>query len=141
MTTTVVISDRGSAECETERLTRALLNLAAAGLRTHCSDPGSSDLRLSDHPSERREAARLCRGRPVIQECRQAASARDERWHVWGGRDYTRCGKAAASGVQKSNGHRYFETYQNLSCGRERQGVVRWDSGLLAGQSEKGEVP
>jgi hypothetical protein len=38
--TTVVISNRGRAE--TDALTRALVNLAARGLRTHCSDPGTS---------------------------------------------------------------------------------------------------
>jgi Transcription factor WhiB len=86
--TTVVIANRGRAK--TEALTRALVNLAAAGLRTHCSDPGSSEMWVSDHPGERREAARLCAGCPVTGECRRAADARDERWHVWGGKDYTR---------------------------------------------------
>jgi hypothetical protein len=66
----------------TADLTRALINTAAAGLRPHCSDPGTSDLWLSDHPGERREAAKLCRHCPVIVECRQAADARGERWHV-----------------------------------------------------------
>jgi Transcription factor WhiB len=74
----------------TTDLTRAVVDLAARGLRTHCSDPGTSDLWLSDHPGERHEAAKLCRHCPVIIECRQAADARDERWHVWGGKDYTR---------------------------------------------------
>jgi hypothetical protein len=83
--TTVVISNRGRAE--SEALTRALINLAAAGLRTHCSDPG---LWVSDHPGDRREAVKLCDHCPVIVECRTAADARDERWHVWGGKDYTR---------------------------------------------------
>ena len=71
-------------------LTRALINLAASGLRTHCSDPGSRELWVSDHPAERTEAARLCIGCPVLTPCREAADARDERWHVWAGRDYTR---------------------------------------------------
>jgi hypothetical protein len=92
MTTTVVISNRGRAE--TEALTRALINLAAAGLRTHCSDPGTSELWVSDHPGERGQAVKLCQGCPVIVECRQAADARDERWHVWGGKVYTRRQKA-----------------------------------------------
>jgi hypothetical protein len=47
-------------------LTRALINLAASGLRTHCSDPGSRELWVSDHPAERTEAARLCIGCPVL---------------------------------------------------------------------------
>ena len=72
------------------QLTRALINLAAAGLRTHCSDVALSELWVSDHEAERAEAVRLCHGCPVIIECRQAADARAERWHVWGGRDYTR---------------------------------------------------
>jgi hypothetical protein len=75
MTTTTATTD----------LNRALLNIAAAGLRTHCSDSTLSQLWVSDHPGERREAAKLCRHCPVIVECRQAADARDERWHVWGG--------------------------------------------------------
>ena len=73
----------------TTDLNRALLNIAAAGLRTHCSDPTLSQLWLLDHPGERREAVKLCRHCPVIGECRQAADARGERWHVWAGRDYT----------------------------------------------------
>jgi hypothetical protein len=47
--------------------------------------PGTSELWLSDHPAERREAVKLCRGCTVIVECRTAADARDERWRVWGG--------------------------------------------------------
>jgi Transcription factor WhiB len=74
----------------TTDLTRALIDLAAAGLRTHCSDATLSELWVSDNPSERREATRLCQHCPVIIECRTAADARDERWHVWGERDYTR---------------------------------------------------
>jgi Transcription factor WhiB len=90
--TTVVMPTRGRAE--SEALTRALINLASKGLRPHCSDPGTSELWLSDHPAERREAVKVCAGCPVIVECRTAAEARDERWHVWGGHDYTRRQKA-----------------------------------------------
>jgi hypothetical protein len=32
----------------------------------------------------------LCVGCPLLAECRHAADERDERWHVWGGHDYTR---------------------------------------------------
>ena len=67
-----------------DALTMALLNLAEQGLRTHCSDPGTSELWTSDHEGERVEAVRLCVGCPLLDECRQA------RWHVWGGKDYTR---------------------------------------------------
>ena len=44
MTEKVIISRRGWAE--SEALTGALINLAARGLRTHCSDPGSSELAI-----------------------------------------------------------------------------------------------
>jgi hypothetical protein len=88
MTTAPTIPNRG--RHETDALTRALISTAAAGLRPHCSDPSLSELWVSDHPGERQEAAKLCRHCPVEVECRTAADARDERWHVWGGRDYTR---------------------------------------------------
>jgi len=74
----------------TDNLTRALLDIAARGLRTHCSDAGTGGLWLSEHPSERAEAARLCRGRPVIQPCAHAATANNETFGVFGGRDFTR---------------------------------------------------
>jgi hypothetical protein len=74
----------------TTDLTQALINLAPTGLRVHCSDATLSKLWTSDHEAERAEAARLCIGCPLLAECRHAADARDERWHVWGGRDYTR---------------------------------------------------
>jgi Transcription factor WhiB/Poxvirus D5 protein-like len=81
------ISRRGWAE--SEALTRALINLAARGLRTHCSDATLSELWLSDHPGERREATRLCQGCPVFAPCGAAADERDERHGVWGGVDRT----------------------------------------------------
>ena len=52
MSSVVIIPNRGRAE--TDALTRALINTAAAGLRPHCSDPSSSELWVSDHPTERR---------------------------------------------------------------------------------------
>jgi hypothetical protein len=70
-----------------ERLLRALITIASREQRTHCSDPGLSELWLSDHEPERAEAARLCIGCPVFVPCGQAAAANDERWGVWGGRD------------------------------------------------------
>lgn len=74
----------------TDQLTRALLDLAARGERTHCSDPATHHLWLSEIKAERAEAAKLCRGCPVIIPCGQAATARQERWGVWGGRDFSR---------------------------------------------------
>jgi hypothetical protein len=70
-----------------ERLTKALINVAAQGLRVHCSDPITSHLWLSEHPAERAEAARLCQGCPVEIECWVASVARNERWGVWAGID------------------------------------------------------
>jgi hypothetical protein len=84
----MITSRRGLAE--TEHFTRALINLAAQGLRTHCSDPGTSELWLSEHKAERREAAKLCRGCPVIEQCGRAAEARDEKFGVWAAVDRTR---------------------------------------------------
>jgi hypothetical protein len=61
------LATRGRAK--SDRLTTALVELAARGLRTHCSDPESSELWLSDDQAERAQAARLCIGCPVIIEC------------------------------------------------------------------------
>ena len=68
---------------ETAQFEQALLELGARGLRTHCSDPGSRYLWLSDNVQERREAERLCRGCPVLVPCGAAATARRERFGVW----------------------------------------------------------
>jgi hypothetical protein len=85
--TTVAISRRGWAE--SQRLTHAIIDAAAAGQRPHCSDPTLSELWLSDHPGERREACRLCHGCPVFAPCGAAADARDERFGVWAAVDRT----------------------------------------------------
>jgi hypothetical protein len=71
----------------TDRLTRALLDAAARGERTHCSDPATHHLWLSDHDSERATAVMLCDHCPVLTVCRDTAEQRDERWGVWGGVD------------------------------------------------------
>ena len=78
-------ANRGRAA--SEAFTKALLDLGAGGLRTHCSDPDSRHMWLSESAAERAEAAKLCRGCPVILECGQAATARKERWGVWAGVD------------------------------------------------------
>ena len=86
-----------AAQAASERLLRALITIASRGLRTHCSDPGASELWLSEYEPERAEAARLCIGCPIITECDQAATANDERSGVWGGRDRSvRPGRKAA---------------------------------------------
>jgi hypothetical protein len=72
-----------------DRLTRALVTLASRGLRTHRSDVELHHLWTSDRPEERAVAVRLCRGCPVIRQCRAAAEAQGERFVVWGGKDFS----------------------------------------------------
>jgi hypothetical protein len=85
-----------------------LITAASQGLRPHCSDPVLGDLWLSDNEADRAEAAKLCRGCPVLAECDAAATANGERWGVWGGKDFTRSSKSgpkpksAAAYVEKS---------------------------------------
>ena len=78
---------RGAAA--SEQLTRALINLAAVGLRTHCSDLGSTAMLLSEYEAERAHAARLCRGCPGLGPCDAAAASRGEKIGVWGAKDRT----------------------------------------------------
>jgi hypothetical protein len=70
-------------------LAKALIDLAARGLRTHCSDPQTSHMWLSESESERAQAARLCNGCPVSLECWGASVARREEFGVWSGVDRT----------------------------------------------------
>ena len=70
-----------------DALGRALLNMAARGERTHCTNPTTHHSWLSEQEADRAVAVKLCRHCPVIVECGQAAEDRDERWGVWGGRD------------------------------------------------------
>jgi hypothetical protein len=73
-----------------ERLTKALLDLAARGDRHHCADEEVFHLWLSDHQHERALVVKLCGGCPVQRNAGGAAVARDERFGVWGGIDRTR---------------------------------------------------
>jgi hypothetical protein len=82
--TTVAISRRGRAE--SDRLTRALLEAASRGLRPHCSDPVTSEMWLSEHKPDRAEACKLCRGCPVLLECRDVG-----KYQTW------ECGAAGTS--------------------------------------------
>ena len=59
-------------------LTTALLNLAEAGLRTHCPQPETHHYWTSEHEAERAMAALWCNGCPVWVECGTAAEANDE---------------------------------------------------------------
>jgi hypothetical protein len=86
MTVTPLIPNRG--RTESDQLTRALLDMASRGLRTHCSDPSLSELWLSEHEAERAEAVKLCRGCPVLLECREVGKY--QTWGVFGGRDVSR---------------------------------------------------
>ena len=72
-----------------DRLSKGLIDNAARGLRTHCSDPELGHLWLSDHEDERAVAAILCGGCPVQMECWSVARARREKFGVWGAVDFT----------------------------------------------------
>jgi hypothetical protein len=72
-----------------DKLTVALLTIASQGIRTNCSDPETHHYWTSEHPPERRLAARACHGCPVLVECGEAAEANDERHGVWAGVDRT----------------------------------------------------
>jgi hypothetical protein len=58
-----------------ERFNIALITTASQGLRPHCSDAGTGDLWISEHPADRAEAALLCAGCPVFDPCGDAAEA------------------------------------------------------------------
>jgi hypothetical protein len=68
-----------AARVATDALTIALLGLADQGLRTHCSDPASHHLWLSERDAERAVAVLLCDHCPIITICRDTAEQRDER--------------------------------------------------------------
>jgi hypothetical protein len=73
-----------------DALTTALLQLAARGQRTHCSDPELHNYWLSENPTHRAVAATLCTGCPVLDPCRDTAELHGERFGVFGGKDFTR---------------------------------------------------
>ena len=68
-------------------LTRALINIAARGERTHCSDPETHHYWLSEHDTGASHRHHVVRPLPVLTVCRDTAEQRDERWGVWGGVD------------------------------------------------------
>ena len=70
-----------------DRLTAALVAIAAKGRRPHCSDAGSW-LWLSEDPADRRQAAAMCSGCPVFGPCDEVGQ--HQRFGVWAGRDRTR---------------------------------------------------
>jgi hypothetical protein len=69
---------------------QALRELAARDLTTPCSADEISHLWLSELAGERRQAAKWCRSSPLIAECGEAASARQERFGVFSGIDRTK---------------------------------------------------
>jgi hypothetical protein len=64
--------------------------MAERGERTHCSDPATHHLWLSESDADRAVAVQLCPHCPILTECRDSAEANDERWGVWGGKDFSR---------------------------------------------------
>jgi hypothetical protein len=73
-----------AASAASDALTLTLLGLAATGERTHCSDPTSHHLWLSEHDTERAIAITLCDHCPVLTVCRDTAQQRGETWGVCG---------------------------------------------------------
>lgn len=70
-----------------ERLTLALVHLAADGGRPPCGDYNGHELWTSDDQHDREIAAARCSACPLIRACHDAAEEADERHHVWAGVD------------------------------------------------------
>ena len=68
-----------------DRLTQALVALAAQGGRPRCGDPETAVLWTSDDQHDRTLAAAGCTGCPVLDEC--LAAGEGEVHGVWGGVD------------------------------------------------------
>jgi hypothetical protein len=82
-----------------DALTRALIDLASRGGRPRCGDSETSYLWLSDHDSDRKQAAIMCRGCPVFDPCDEVGQ--HQRFGTWAGADRTRApGKKAATNDQ-----------------------------------------
>lgn len=75
---------RGPAD---ERLTLALLDLAAEGRRPPCGEPGAAELFLSEDHEMRSSVTGRCRGCPIFTACELAAAEGREVFGVWAGRD------------------------------------------------------
>lgn len=69
-----------------DKLTGALVALAADGDRTPCAWPETLHWWTSDAAAERAEAALHCDGCAVLDACHDAAEENHELF-VWGGRD------------------------------------------------------
>jgi Transcription factor WhiB len=85
---------RAAAEAS-DALTQALIRAAAQGVRPRCGDYETSHLWLSDHDSERKQAALMCRSCVVWAECDEVGQ--HQPFGTWAGVDRTRApGKKAA---------------------------------------------
>lgn len=73
-----------------DTLDRALIGMAANGQRPRCGDPADTHRWTSDRPDDRRRAAALCRGCPLLAPCTAAADETNEPFGTWGGHDRTR---------------------------------------------------
>jgi hypothetical protein len=83
MTTTRL---RAEAEANAQ-LTQALTCAAARGMRPRCGDYETSNLWLSEYEGERKQAALMCTGCVVINECDDVG--RHQSLGVFGGHDRT----------------------------------------------------
>jgi hypothetical protein len=72
-----------------QALDLALVNLAAAGGRPRCGEPGTRAYWTSDDAAERAQAANWCTGCRVLAECGEAADEQRETFGVWAGVDRT----------------------------------------------------
>lgn len=80
-----------------EQLHRALITLAGQGQQPPCTDLVVRHLWTSEQAIDREQAVTLCTDCPIRRECGQAASAQEERHHVWGGTDHTPRPKATTT--------------------------------------------
>lgn len=70
-----------------EALTCALARLTDAGTLPRCGEPDAYLMWLSEDAEDRSQAARWCRGCPVLTECAAAAVELGATWGVWAGVD------------------------------------------------------
>ena len=78
-----------------DKLIRVLIDLASRGQRPRCGDGETAYLWLSEHDSERKQAALMCHGCVVWAECN--AVGQHQRFGTWAGVDRTRApGRKAA---------------------------------------------
>lgn len=75
-----------------DRLTIALLELTAEGLRPPCGEPGAADLFLHDDHDVRAGVTDRCLACPILAECDAAADENREVFGVWAGVDRSGCG-------------------------------------------------